>query len=126
MIKVISAFHYTGYALGSISGYEWGVIRGAALTLQAAAAKGLVPEASAAAAVEPIHSLAPGEVQNAECRRLIKPAQERSNRGTAGPRDTAKNEEDSSTSAAKRKVTAVVKELDFALKTKRMVLIDTT
>ncbi|KAH7622270.1 hypothetical protein NADE_004857 [Nannochloris sp. 'desiccata'] len=61
-----------GYALGSSSGYKWGVLRGAALTMQSAATKGLVPASAGASAAQPLAALVPGQVMNAVGRKLMK------------------------------------------------------
>jgi len=49
------------------------VLRGAALTLKAAAARGLIPAADAAPAVDPMMSLGPGDVQRQVCDDQMEP-----------------------------------------------------
>ena len=87
------------------------------MTLQAAAVKGMVSIESAAAAAEAINALAPGEVQDAECRRLIQT--NASSTVTPSEAKEEKMEEKLSVSdAAKRQVAVVIEELGFTLATR--------
>ena len=87
-------FHFqnsTGYSLGSEVGYEWGVLRGAALTLQSAArvkGGGLLPTDKGSAA-ELLSRLAPGQVQKELGMKLLQdsddsPSGEAAKKGVVG------------------------------------------
>jgi hypothetical protein len=105
----------TGYSLGSALGYKWGVLRGAALTLQSAATKGLVPMSAGASAAQPLAALAPGQVMNAIGRKLT----QQENDENSGEASLATREEDRKVEGAERQLDVAITQLGFKIFTEQ-------